>query len=90
MMATKREVFMNTDNQETKVALLELSINHINETLIRFEKKFDNMFDKVEQRFDKIDKQFDRLENRIWMHFYILGGAILSVLGIVAKIKGWF
>lgn len=96
-MATKREVFMNTDNHETRIALLEQSIVHINDTLVRFEKrfdrideKFDQVFDKMDQRFDKVDKQFDKMESKMWTHFYVLCAAIASVAGMLAKTQGWF
>lgn len=36
---------------DTRVALLEMSISHINETLIRFEKKIDKIDDKIDSRF---------------------------------------
>lgn len=67
---------MKYNNTDTKVALLEQSIGHINETLLRFEKRFDNIdaqFDKLERKFDdkidrldeKLDKKVDDLETRM-------------------------
>lgn len=44
--------------EETRIALLEQSIGHINEALIRFEK-----------RFDKIDAQFELLQNDMKFRF---------------------
>jgi hypothetical protein len=39
------------NSTDTRVALLEMSISHINETLIRFEKKIDKIDDKIDSRF---------------------------------------
>ena len=44
--------------EETRIALLEQSIGHIGETLIRFEK-----------RFDKIDTQFELIQNDMKFRF---------------------
>ena len=45
--------------EETRVALLEQSIGHINETLLRIEKGFD----AVDFRFDRIEKRIDALSD---------------------------
>lgn len=60
----------NDDTQETRIALLEQSICHINETLIRFEK-----------RFDKIDEKFEKIENEIkWVMRFLIGAILVPIL----------
>lgn len=61
---------------ETRIALLEQAINHINETLLRIEKKFDHVdqrFDKLEhllgERFDKVDARTDSLAHEIKQNY---------------------
>lgn len=62
--AERLEVHTMSKNntQETRIALLEQSTNHIYEALQRIEKRFDhidNGFNSVESRIDQLDKKFD-------------------------------
>lgn len=38
-------------SEDTRIALLEQSINHINETLIRFEKRFDTLDSDIKSNY---------------------------------------
>ena len=71
---------------ETRVALLELSIDHISNTLVRMESKMD-------VRFDKLDARIERINDRQWSNFiWLLGimtGLTLGGLGILAKGFHW-
>lgn len=61
---------------DTRVALLEMSILHINETLMRMDKKLDKLDDKIDSRF-------------FWL--LSLGiGAFTGLLGIMAHGFHWF
>lgn len=78
--AHRLEVDMKQNNNlETRVALLEQSIGHIEETLQRLEKnmafgfeqmnkKFDNKFEQMDFKIDKLeaksDKKFNHLDER--------------------------
>jgi uncharacterized coiled-coil protein SlyX len=65
--------------EDTRLALLEQSINHINETLKRMEK-----------RFDLMDQKFESLNNKLWsMQLWIIGG-FASILLIIAHSLHWF
>ena len=70
-------------NEDTRIALLEQSIGHINETLIRFEK-----------RFDKIDGKFDKIDDTIWKNFFWTLAAfvatITSLLAVMARGFHWY
>lgn len=88
----------------TRLALLEQSIGHINETMSRMEKRFDSLekkvdqgFDKVDKRFDKVDQRLDKLDEKIehvrgqsWSQFRWIIGSILALLGVVVSevVKG--
>jgi uncharacterized coiled-coil protein SlyX len=81
---------------EVRVALLEQSIGHINETLIRFEKRFDSIesrFDKVDDKFDKMDQKFeakfDKLESKLDKHFYWTLGALVCMASVMAHGFHW-
>src|SRR6202166_4850436 len=50
------------DTNEVRLALLEQSIYNINETLIRFEKKFDKIDDKLDFMDKKLEKKMEVLE----------------------------
>lgn len=63
--AERLEVNMKPQNQEIRVALLEQSIGHINETMIRIEKRFDRSDLFVSDRFDRIEKKFDATDVKI-------------------------
>jgi uncharacterized coiled-coil protein SlyX len=89
-MKAHKENYMK---DETRLALLEQSIEHISETLIRIEKKFE----KIDQRFDLTDKKFEALYQEIkesrnlsWSHFRWIIGIILVFFGslIFALLKG--
>lgn len=67
-------------SEDTRLALLEQSITHINETLKRFDK-----------RFDDIDKRFDKLDVRIDSSFkWTLGLMYSSIVGILVLIGHQF
>lgn len=61
--AERLEVIMKP--QEIRVALLEQSIGHINDTLIRIEKRFDRLEIFVSDRFDRVDKKFDGIDGKV-------------------------
>lgn len=100
--AQKIEVNMKAaNNQEVRISLLEQSINHINETLIRIEKRFDRIDDrfafleaKLDKKFDEIDKKLENFDARLWTNFYWILGTVFtlsSVLaGLMAKGFNWF
>ncbi len=52
------KAFSNTT--DTRIALLEQSIGHINDSL----KSIDNRFEKIDKRFDKIDEKFDKIDEQ--------------------------
>lgn len=62
---------------ETRVALVEMSIININQTLIRLEKKIDDGFNKIENQITDIKKE---MKNDFrWLLTIIAGlGAIMG------------
>ncbi len=97
MNAQRKEGVMTDD---TRLALLEQSIGHINETMIRIEKRFDAIdfrFDRMEKRLDSIEERvssgFIRLDQKIDSNFqWLLGiyiGGFASLFGIVAHGFNW-
>lgn len=76
------EKIKNIYSDEVRLALLEQSINNINDTLIRFEKRFD----KIDERFDKIDKEMK--SDFRWL-ITIFGGLMLGLAGLVAHGFHW-
>ena len=96
----------NYTNQgfENRLTRVEVTIENINETLIRFEKSMNNRFDTMDKRLDsfelKMDKGFDSLElkmdrgfqiinGRIWNNFYWIIGGFVGILGILAHAIHW-
>ncbi len=65
---------------DTRVALLEMSISHINETLMRI----DHRFDKIDQKLDKLDSKIDS------RFFWLLSMGIVSFTGLFAVMAHGF
>jgi tetrahydromethanopterin S-methyltransferase subunit G len=71
---------------DTRLALLEQSIGHINETMMRFEKRFDRLderFDKIDQKLqsinDKVDQKFQYVHDKIDTNFKWVIGSMISL-----------
>jgi len=64
---------------DTRVALLEASISNINDTLNRFEKKFDRMDDKLEG-----------IKKEMRMDFRFIITAICGLAAVMAHGFHWF
>lgn len=79
-MAKKEDNITHYPNStETRVALLEMSISNINDTLNRLEK-----------RFDKVDDEFVDLRKDMKFDFRFLIGAISALAAIMAHGFHWF
>jgi len=80
--------------EETRIALLEQSIGHINETLIRIEKRFDSLENDIKQGFGRLENKIDRLENKVDSNFkWLLGiyfGGFAGLFGMMAHAMHWF
>lgn len=87
MESYKSEGFMKDG---TRVALLEQSIGHINETMIRMEKRFDYLDKTIEIGFSRVDKQIEEVRTLSWSHFRWTIGAVMALFGsiVTAIIKG--
>lgn len=93
MKAYKVETDMK---DETRIALLEQSIGHIGEALIRIEKKMDDGFnqlnvrmDRIEGRMDGMEGRMDAINSRLLTHFYWTAIGFASVLGLIAHALKW-
>jgi hypothetical protein len=69
---------------DTRLALLEQSIGHINQTLQRIEKRFDKIDNGLDSIEKNINQGFKEVNNRIWRNFYFMlamyGGSIAIIL----------
>lgn len=97
------EKIKNNYNDDVRLALLEQSIININDTLVRFEKRFDKIdekFTKIDEKFDRVDNKFDRIEDRFdkihdqiksetrWI-ITVFGGLMLGLSGLMAHGFHW-
>ena len=85
----KTEKINYSHSEETRLALLEQSINNINDTMVRFEKRFD----KIDERFDKIGEKLDKIDAKIdanlkWI-LKIFLPIFLGMLGVMARGFHW-
>lgn len=75
MVAKSKQSDIHYNNEETRLALLEQSIRHIDATLLRFE-----------HRFDQLDSRMD--SNFKWLLGVMIAG-FGSLLGIIAHAQHW-
>lgn len=55
----KIEGKMKTYSQETRIALLEQSIGHVNQTLLRIENQLDKLTGGTNQKLDSLENKMD-------------------------------
>ncbi len=87
MKAHKNEGHMRHD---ARLAVLETTIGHINETLIRFEKRFDNLDNKMDDLRKEMTAGFRDINNRLWFNFIWVVGGFIGVLTLIARLFHWF
>lgn len=101
MKAHKNEGNNMKNDHESRIVRLEVTIESINQTLIRFEKRFDSIdkrFDKLETdmkyNFESMNSRFETINNRMWSNFLWLLSAMFLfsgiLCGIMAKGFHWF
>lgn len=85
------------ENTQTRIALLEQSLDHTRQILDRIESKMDHGFGRVEERISFIDKRIDTLDGRLdkldsnidrvrslcWSQFRWLMATLMTVAGAV-------
>lgn len=84
------------NDNEVRIAVVETTIGHINESLIRMEKRFDKIderFDRIDGKLETMDKKIEAINNRMWTNFLWLLGVMsafsVGLLGIMAKGFNW-
>ena len=81
MVAKHKQSDLRYDD-DTRLALLEQSIGHLDSALRRFEHRFD----QLDQKIEKVDMRID--SNFKWLLSIILAG-FGSLLGIIAHAQHW-
>jgi uncharacterized protein YpuA (DUF1002 family) len=87
-MTTQKIQPQHTD--DTRLTILELSINNINSTLVRFEKRFDqidNKFDKVDEKLETILKESNA--DFRWLVKFIISASV-GLGALMAHGFHWF
>jgi hypothetical protein len=79
-MKTNQKHHNNNDSNQTRIALLEQSIGHIDQTLMRIESTIEKMDKSLNARIDKV-------ENRLWQILFLISSSIVGI--IIAKIFHW-
>lgn len=70
------------DDQVTRLALAEQSVDNLNKSLNRIENSI------YELRSD-MNKGFSDINNRLWRNFYFMVGGFASVLAMIAHVLKW-
>lgn len=76
-----------SNNLDTRVALLELSINHVNQTLERMEKRFDKIDMDIKELRNDLSKRID--SRFFWLLTFTIAG-FGSLWGTLAHVAHWF
>lgn len=79
-MTTSPKNIKTNDSTQTRVALLEQSIGHIAQTLLRIESRIDGLEKSLNTRIDKV-------ENRLWQILFLISSSIVGM--ILGKIFHW-
>lgn len=87
----------NNYSDDARLTILENSVKNINDTLIRFEKRFDQLdakLERIDAKFDRIDAKFERINDAMksdlrWT-FTVFSGLILGLAGVMAHGFHWF
>ncbi len=91
------KAYKHTD--DTRLALLEQSINNINDTLKSFEKRFDKLDSKLDNleignnvfmSYKKVDSGFKDFNNRLWSNFLWTISATTTVTFFLIKYSPHF
>ena len=72
---------------DTRVALLELSIVHINDSLRDINRKFDKIDTKLDTMCAKLDSKID---NRFLWLLALQISSLVGTLTVIAKAVNWF
>jgi Mg2+ and Co2+ transporter CorA len=75
------------DSHETRIALLEQSIGHIAQTLLRIEARMDKIDLRIDKMETSLNLRIDKLENRLWQILFLLSSSIVGL--ILGKIFHW-
>lgn len=65
------------NSQETRIALLEQSIGHVGQSLLRLESKI-----------DKMDLRIDKIDNRLLQIIFLISLSIIPT--VLGKLFHWF
>ena len=87
---SSHKAIVSPEDLPTRMALFEMSVSHINNSLIRIENRFDKIderFDKIDKKFDKIDDRFEKMDGKIdsnfkWLLTFMIGG-FASMFGMI-------
>lgn len=81
-------------NQETRIALLEQSLEHVNQTLNRIEMNMSGNFSNTNKKLEEMTVRLDKFNDRLWSNFlWILSTQFTLttlICGVMAKGFQWF
>ncbi len=77
-------------NNETRFALMEQSIVHLGNKLDQSLYHINQTLERFEKRFDRIDDEIKSIKSDVRANFFWTLGVIGAVLGVVAHGFHWF
>ena len=73
---------------ESRITRLEVTNENINATLLRIEKKIEDLDTKINARIDKVESRIDNVDSRLWQIMILMGATVLGF--VVTKLLGLF
>lgn len=74
----------NNDSNQTRIALLEQSIGHIDQTLMRIESSIEKMDKSLNSRIDGVEKslstRIDNVEEKLWKISFLISSSIIGYI----------
>ncbi len=80
----------NESINDTKIAILETTNNHLNKTLERMERLIEKNQSEVLSSINEIKHQIKSFDSRLWTNFYWILGAIAGIGALMAHGFKWF
>ena len=93
-MSKEENVINYPHSLDTRVALLEMCVSNISQTLIRLETKMDHNYANLETKMDRLDAKIEAVRRDVRADFRwlltIFGGLLLGLSGTMAHGFHWF
>lgn len=83
-MTTTQKHHNNNDSNQTRIALLEQSIGHIDQTLMRIESSIEKMDKSLNAKIDEqgksLNTRIEKVENKLWQISFFISSSVVGYI----------